>query len=140
MAVAKKAAGASATPGPQVAQMVLPAGGKQVWTELMQGSAPVPDKINAGSPIVMAWARFDDGTQVAGGVAKTDTPTDYNLKFMWVLDAKGNQYPSWPIDVSDDEDFLGSAYTFALTPGDEPTHRLNIVEAAKAQRKAASAR
>jgi hypothetical protein len=112
----------------QVARMVLPPGGKEAWTRIMQGTGPVPDKINAGSPIVMAWARFKDGTQVAGGVYKSDTPADYNVKFMWVFDANGNQYSGWPIDVSDDEDFLGKAYGFSLTPDGEPTHVLKIAE------------
>jgi hypothetical protein len=112
----------------QTARMVLPSGGMNAWTQIMQGATPVSSEINTGSPIVMAWARFKDGTQVAGGVCKSDTPTDYNLKFMWVLDANGNLYPGWPIDVSDDEDFLGKAYSFSLTPDSEGTHLLKIVE------------
>jgi hypothetical protein len=108
--------------------MVLPPGGKENWSQIMQGAAPVPNDINTGAPIVMALARFKDGTQVAGGVFKSDTPTDYNVKFMWVLDANGRQYPGWPIDVSDDGDFLGKSYIFALTSDSEPTHLLKIVE------------
>jgi hypothetical protein len=115
--------------GPKhVTNMVLPNGGKQAWTLIMQGQSPVPEQINTGAPIVMAHARFDDGTQVAGGVYKSDTPTDYNIKFMWVLDAKGNQYPGWPIDVSDDEDFLADSYRFSLIPGGEADYILNIRE------------
>jgi hypothetical protein len=110
------------------ATMTLPKGGRQAWTLLMQGDAPVPDEINAGSPIVMASARFDDGTQVAGGVYKGQTPTEYNVKFMWVFDPDGNQYPGWPIDVSDDQDFLTTEYEFSLTD-EETTYQLNIVEA-----------
>jgi hypothetical protein len=118
-----------ATPASQqVARMVLPPGGKEAWTQIMQGTGPVPDKINAGSPIVMAWARFKDGTQVAGGVYKSDTPTDYNVKFMWVFDANGNQYPGWPLDVSDNENFLGKAYSFSLTPDAEETYLLKVAE------------
>jgi len=109
----------------QTASLVLPAGGKEYWTQLMQGSAPVPNEINAGSPIVMAWTRFDDGTQVGGGVYKSDTPDDYNIKFMWAFDAKGNQYPGWPIDVSDNEDFLANAYEFSIGDTD---YLLNVVE------------
>jgi hypothetical protein len=100
----------------------------EAWTQIMQGTAPVPDEIDTGSPIVMAWARFDDGTQVAGGVAKSDTPTENNDKFMWVLDANGTLYPGWPIDVSDNEDFHNSAYLFSVTDSDEATHLLEIVE------------
>ena len=113
-----------------VTDMVLPAGGKQAWTLIMRGETPVPDQINPGSPIVMANARFEDGTQVSGGVYKSDKPNEYNIKFMWVFDANGNQYPGWPIDVSDQEDFLNNAYLFSLDGGDEAEYRLNVVERA----------
>lgn len=111
--------------------MTLPSGGKQAWTNIMQDSpAPQPVELNIGAPIVMAYARFDDGTQVAGGVYKWNDPVDgaINIKFMWVFDASGNQYPGWPIDTSDDEDFLQTAYIFALTEGGDE-YRLNIAEA-----------
>ncbi|HYG79691.1 MAG TPA: hypothetical protein VD861_04850 [Pyrinomonadaceae bacterium] len=111
------------------ANMILPKGGKQAWTQIMQGQASVPAEINPGSPIVMADARFEDGTWVAGGVYKGDDPTDFNVKFMWVFDAKGNQYPGWPIDVSDDEDFLQNGYYFSLTEDVEDEYLLNVVEA-----------
>lgn len=111
-----------------VATMVLPKGGVEAWTLIMYGEAPVPDQINTGSPVVMAYARFDDGTQVAGGVYKGDDPTDYNVKFMWVLDASGNQYPGWPIDVSDEEDFTTRSYLFSLTEDGADDYLLKIVE------------
>jgi hypothetical protein len=111
------------------ANMVLPQGGKQAWTLLMQGQAPVADQINTGSPIVMASAQFEDGNWVAGGVYKGDDPTDFNVKFMWVFDANGNQYPGWPIDVSDNEDFLQKGYSFSLGDGEDDEYRLNIIEA-----------
>ena len=113
------------------ANMILPKGGKQAWTNIMQGQAqpPVSDELNIGSPIVMASAVFEDGTWVAGGVYKGENPTDYNIKFMWVFDAKGNQYPGWPIDVSDDEDFLQTGYYFSLTEGVDDEYLLNVVEA-----------
>ncbi|MDB5672423.1 MAG: hypothetical protein JWO25_3382 [Alphaproteobacteria bacterium] len=114
---------------PARARLVLPAGGMEAWTQIMQGAAPVPDEINPGSPIVMAWTRFDDGTQVGGGVCKSDTSTDYNVKFMWVLDSNGGQYPGWPIDVGDDQDFLTASYAFSLTPDGEESHVLEVVEA-----------
>jgi hypothetical protein len=111
--------------------MTLPKGGKQAWTNIMQGHAqpPVPEELNVGSPIVMAYAVFEDGTWVAGGVYKGTDPTDYNVKFMWVFDANGNQYPGWPIDVSDNEDFLQTGYYFSLTEGVDDEYLLNIVEA-----------
>jgi hypothetical protein len=124
--------GLAKAPGPRyVATMVLPHGGMKAWTEIMQGQAPVPNEINPGSPVVMAWARFDDGTQVAGGVYKWEAPSEYNVKFMWVLDASGNQYAGWPIDVSDDEDFYSTGYSFSLIPGGEADYLLNIVENSK---------
>jgi hypothetical protein len=110
------------------ATMTLPKGGMQAWTLIMYGQAPVPDELNTYAPIVMAYAQFDDGTQVAGGVYKWQNPTEYNVKFMWVFDADGNQYPGWPIDVSDDQDFLNTGYSFSLIEGGA-TYQLNIVEA-----------
>lgn len=110
------------------ATMTLPKGGMQAWTLLMEGEAPVPDEINTNSPIVMAYARFDDGTQVAAGVYKGQTPTENNVKFMWVFDADGNQYPGWPADPGDQEDFLSTEYIFSLIEGGA-TYQLNIVEA-----------
>ena len=118
--------------GPKyTATMTLPKGGKQAWTNIMQADPPsAPNQINNGSPIVMAYARFDDGTQVAGGVYKWEDPQNpLNIKFMWVFDANGNQYPGWPIDVGDDEDFLQNAYSFSLTEGADEEYLLNIVEA-----------
>lgn len=111
------------------ATMILPEGAKQAWTNLMQGEAPVPDEINTGSPIVMAHARFEDGTWVAGGVYKGENPADFNVKFMWVFDANGNQYPGWPVDVGDHQDFLQKVYAFSLTEGVDDEYLLNVVEA-----------
>jgi hypothetical protein len=112
----------------KVAEMVLPHGGKEAWTQIMQGYVPIPNEIDVGSPIVMALARFEDGTQVAGGVYKSGTPTDFNGKFMWVFAADGGRYPGWPIDVSDQTDFLANGFSFTLTPDSEETYLLNIVE------------
>lgn len=113
--------------------MILPKGGMQAWTDIMQRTPPsAPAEMNSGAPIVMAYAQFGDGTQVAGGVYKWDIPEDpigpQNIKFMWVLDANGTQYPGWPIDVSDDADFFNTQYTFSLAEGGE-AYTLNIVEA-----------
>jgi hypothetical protein len=97
----------------------------------MQADPPVaPADMNDGAPIVMAFARFDDGTQVAGGVYKWAVPPEpMNVKFMWVFDASGTQYPGWPIDTSDDEDFLQTGYLFSVTEGGQNEYLLNIVEA-----------
>lgn len=129
--IGNETAAATHEPAPQhVANLVLPAGGMQAWTRLMQGDSPVAKDINSGSPIVTASARYSDGTLVLGGVYKSDSPTDYNIKFMWVFDSQGNQYPGWPIDVSDEQDFLNQRYTFSLPPNSHELYRLNIVERA----------
>ena len=111
------------------ATMTLPKGGKQAWTNIMQGDTPVPEEINTGSPIVMATATFEDGTWVAGGVLKSQTPNDYNIIFMWVFDNRGNQYPGWPIDLGDAEDFFISAISFSLPGGAEDEYLLKVVDA-----------
>ena len=111
------------------ATMTLPKGGKQAWSNIMYGETPVPEDMNTGSPIVMATATFEDGTWVAGGVLKSDDPTDYNIIFMWVFDGKGNQYPGWPIDVSDNQDFFISSIGFSLNDDDEEDYLLKIAEA-----------
>ena len=85
----------------KVATMTLPAGAKEAWTGLMRGSASVAGSIEQNTPIVQAHAVFADGTQVVGGVLKSDTPAEYNIKFMWVFNTKGERHPGWPIDVGD---------------------------------------
>lgn len=110
-----------------IANLTLPVGGMESWTQIMYGTTPVADEMNTGSPIVMAWTVFEDGTSVAGGVYKSTTPTEFNIKFMWVMDAAGTQYAGWPIDVSDEQDFLNSQYNFVL-PGNSTNYQLNIVE------------
>jgi hypothetical protein len=110
------------------ATMMLPKGGKQAWTNIMQGATSVPDDIETGSPIVMATAIFEDGTWVAGGVLKGDSPAEYNIIFMWVFDINGNKYPRWPIDVGDVEDFFLSAIYFSLPGGEDDEYLLKIVE------------
>jgi len=113
------------------AVMTLPKGGKQAWTDIMQGNTQVPNKIYTGTPIVMAISTpYADGTWVAGGVLKSERPAESNYKFMWAFDRNGNQYPFWPIDVGDHEDFYTSSLNFSLEVDDvEQEYVLNIVEA-----------
>ncbi|QFY42068.1 hypothetical protein F6R98_05020 [Candidatus Methylospira mobilis] len=113
------------------AVMLLPKGGKQAWTDIMQGSTPVSNKIYTGTPIVMAISTaYADGTRVVGGVLKSENPTECNYKFMWAFDKNGNQCPFWPIDVGDHEDFYTSSLDFSLeVEGVEQEYLLNIVEA-----------
>ena len=116
------------------ATMTLPRDGKAAWTKIMQGDTEVPSELDPGSPIVMATStRFDDGkgTWAVGGVYKSDTPSEYNIIFFWAFDADGNQYPGWPIDVSDAQDFEISSIIFALDrDADDPDeYLLKIVEA-----------
>ena len=68
---------------------------------------------------------------VAGGVCSSATPTQFNVKFMWVFDADRNQYPGWPIDVSDDEDFLNTSYEFTLPAPGGGSYRLNVIDTEK---------
>jgi hypothetical protein len=113
------------------AVMTLPKGGKQAWTDIMQGTTPVPNKILTGSPIVMAISTvYGDGTWVVGGVLKSESPTEYNSIFMWAFDRNGNQYPFWPIDMSDNEDFFTTKLYFSLeVDAVENEYVLDIVEA-----------
>jgi hypothetical protein len=112
-----------------IATMTLPKGAKESWSKLMSGEDQGPPQIAVGKPIVQAIAVFEDGTKVTGGVEKSATPSEYNLKFMRVFDARGDEHPS-AIDCSDEEDFRGSGYEFRLND-DEPDDKytLDIVEA-----------
>jgi hypothetical protein len=111
------------------ATMTLPKGAKESWSKLMSGEDPGPPQIKVGEPIVEATAVFEDGVKVIGGVEKSATPTEYNIKFMRVFDAHGGEHPS-AIDCSDEEDFRGSGYEFRIRE-DEPDDKytLEIVEA-----------
>lgn len=111
------------------ATMTLPRNGKQAWSNIMYGETVVPEYVQTGSPIVMAIATFQDGTWVAGGVLKSEEPAEYNIIFMWVYDKKGTQYPGWPIDFSDHEDFFTSGVEFSLTEDVDVEYVLHIVEA-----------
>ncbi len=115
----------------KVATMTLPVGAKEAWTGLMRGSASVAGSIEQNTPIVQAHAVFSDGTQVIGGVLKSDTPAEYNIKFMWVFNAKGERHPGWPIDVGDHEDFKHAGYVFSLTEGVDEEYSLDVVEASE---------
>jgi hypothetical protein len=112
------------------ATMVIPKGGKQAWSNISYGETPVAKDINEGSPLVMATAYFEDGTWVAGGVYKGSSLTDYNFIFMWVFDHQGNQYPAYPIDVIEKEDFFFKGIHFSLrVHGKDRKYFLNVVEA-----------
>ncbi len=112
------------------ATMVIPKGAKKVWTSYMYGDKPVPEEVTAGTPIVMATARFDDGNWVVGGVCKSEDTSEYNnWIFFWVFDKHDRQYPGWPIDVGDVEDFDLNGITFLLNDDEDDVYLLNIVEA-----------
>jgi hypothetical protein len=115
------------TPDKLTARMVLPPGGKQAWTAIMQGRTPVPQGLDIGSPIVLAIATFDDGVQVIGGVSKGESPETFNPKLMWVFDSQGQQVPNWPIDVSDHEDFETVSFEFSLNEQATRSYLLEIV-------------
>jgi hypothetical protein len=103
--------------GPKyTATMHLPRGGIQQWNDYLEGNLPVPKNIYRDSPVAMAYAAFEDGTRVMGGVLKcADDITDERpcCMFFWVFDKDGKQYANWPIDISDAEEF-DSSYGFTL--------------------------
>lgn len=107
--------------------MWLPSGGKQYWSTIMSGEAKLPSELYQGDIIVAAYACFDDGTQVIGGVKKWDSDT-YNIKFFTVLDASGKTYSGYPLDCSDHEDFLQTKYIFNLNGDESIEYHLSIAE------------
>ena len=102
--------------------LYLPKNGKEKWTKIMEGGTiDYASDVLEGQPIVMATAIFDDGFWVAGGVYKSETPEEYNIKFMNVYTPDGIQVP-FLIDPSDHEDFRDTSFTFYLNDeevGDE---------------------
>lgn len=109
------------------ATMLLPAGAKEYWSSIMYGEAKFPYEIYEGEIIVAAYAKFRDGTQVIGGVKKSDSE-DYNIKFFNVLNPAGKVYPSWPIDCSDHEDFRHHGSIFILNDDESVEYELTIKE------------
>lgn len=99
----------------QKAIMYLPPNGKSIYTKFMQGrlNADIPKDIDKGSPIVASYAEFPDGNYVFGGVLKSGQ-TEYNSIFMWAFRPNGTQFPEWPLDVSDVEDFEAKSMIFEL--------------------------
>ncbi|MDX2302083.1 MAG: hypothetical protein NW226_04750 [Microscillaceae bacterium] len=112
------------------ATMKLPPGGKRAWTELMQGTVKVSEDIFENQPIVLATARFKNGILVTGGVYKSGTPNEYNIKIFHTFDALGNLIvsPYIPIDVSDHEDFLAKSILFVINEDETEEYLLKIVE------------
>jgi hypothetical protein len=112
------------------ATFYLPKGGKQAWTDIMQANVKVSDAVYENQPIVMATARFKNGIWVAGGVLKSATPEEYNIKFFNTFDANGSLItePYQPIDVSDHEDFLHAGFIFNLNDDESEEYHLKIVE------------
>ncbi len=111
------------------ATMWLPSGGKQYWSTIMSGEAPLSAQFNQGDIIVAAYAQFTDGTQVIGGVRKWDAD-DYNIKFFTVLDAFGKAYADYPLDCSDHEDFLHTKHIFTINGDTHIEYHLTIKEKA----------
>ena len=112
------------------ATFYLPKGGKQAWTDIMQANVKVSDAVYENQPIVMATARFKNGLWVAGGVYKSATPDEYNVKFFNAFDINGTliTQPYQPIDVSDHEDFHHSGIIFVLNDDAPEDYLLKIVE------------
>lgn len=112
------------------ATLRLPKGGKQAWTDIMQANVKVSEEAYEYQPLVMATAKFKTGIMVASGVLKSNTPTEYNIKFCYTYSADGKliDSPYQPIDVSDHEDFLHNGYIFNLNDDESVEYVLNIVE------------
>jgi hypothetical protein len=109
------------------ATLLLPAGGKEYWSTIMHGEAQFPYTLYEDDIIVASYTQFKDGTQVIGGVRKSNSE-DFNIKFFNVLDANGKVYPNWPIDCSDHEDFRGSGFVFILNDDESIEYNLTIQE------------
>jgi hypothetical protein len=105
----------------------LPTGAKEYWSTIMSGEAKFPYSLYEGDIIVAAYARFDDGTQVIGGVRKSNSD-DFNIKFFHVMDALGNVYPDLPIDCSDHENFRSSGFGFILNEEGSVEYHLAMKE------------
>ena len=95
------------------ATLYLPKNGKENWTRLMEGADQEYEDILPFQPLVLSSVRYRNGITVVGGVAKSETPLDYNIKFFYVFDKNGNRLPDL-IDPSDDEDFRESKRIFYL--------------------------
>ena len=112
---------------PQSGVLELPAGGKTLYTKYMQGRLSAPKELNDESPIVASIAHFPNGVWVMGGVAKSGK-SEFNSIFMWAFRPDGSQYPGYPMDVSDMEDFLMNSMSFEL---DGCPYELRVVEKTK---------
>lgn len=111
--------------------LYLPKNGKEAWTEIMEGKATqLSEDVLEGNPIVMATAVFDDGFWVTGGVYKSDSPEEYNIKFIHVYTPDGQQIP-FLIDPSDHEDFRQKSYIFYLNELEEEEYVVKIKERKK---------
>ena len=97
----------------KTATLYLPKKGKEIWTSIMEGRSDISEDIYECQPIVQATSRFRDGIQVVGGVYKSPQPEEYNIKFYYVFDKKGNMLPH-RIDPSDHEDFRENIIVFYL--------------------------
>jgi hypothetical protein len=107
--------------------MWLPTGAKEYWSSIMAGEAKFQDTYYEGDIIVAAYALFEDGTQVIGGVKKSNVE-DFNIKFFTVLDSTGKAYSGWPIDCNDHEDFRHSGNIFILNDDESIEYHLSIKE------------
>ena len=97
----------------KTATLYLPKNGKEIWTSIMEGRSTISKDIYENQPIVQATAQFRDGIQVVGGVYKSAEPGEYNIKYYYVFDKKGNMLPH-RIDPSDNEDFRERSRIFYL--------------------------
>ena len=104
----------------------LPKDTKKYWTNLISGSdKPVQGDVDMGTPASLAYAEYDDGTQVVIGIT-WDNNAQVGSPFGWVFNSKSNSYNGYPIDCSDMEDFYVNAMEFSVN---NKNYMLNITEA-----------
>jgi len=117
---------ASSTCSLQKAVLELPPGAKSLYTRYMEGKLQPPSEMDTDSPVFASIATFPNGVWVIGGVSKSGKK-EYNSIFMWAFRPDGSQYPGYPIDVSDMEDFDVNSMSFEL---EGCSYELRVVEKA----------
>ncbi len=105
--------------------MILPKNGRKDWTQLMYGNVLPPENIALNEIVVSATATFPDGVKAVGGVKKY---TEYCYKFIDVYDSNGKLFDNYPIDVSDNEDFMQKGYFFNINEDESVEYHLIIEE------------
>ncbi len=72
----------------QQTTMVLPENGFEIYTDYARGKSWIPDDVKLFNPIVYSVAKFPNNIYVYTGVLKSQNPTNYNYKFMFIADRR----------------------------------------------------